>query len=142
LLGEQAVSVFHETRSLVAHEQDYITLIHACLYITTPFVLISALSKPFELKNALKLSNATCLFVDEKLLSNLLPVAKELGISPERIFVLSSRILSNRRSFSQLIDERRTGNADIIPVRPARKDTLAYLVFSSGTTGLPKGIYK
>ncbi|KAF8349611.1 hypothetical protein F5887DRAFT_1235645, partial [Amanita rubescens] len=119
---------------------DYITLIHACLYIATPFALISALPKPFELKNALRLSNATCLFVDEKLLSSLLPVAKELGISPQKIFILSSPILSNRRSFSQLIDETRTRNADIIPVRPARKDTLAYLVFSSGTTGLPKAV--
>ena len=118
--------------------QDYITLVHACLYIATPFALISALSKPFELKHALKLSKATCLFIDEKLLSTVLPVAIELGISSKRIFIMSGN-MPNRRSFSQLIDETQKKKADIIPVRPVQRDTLAYLIFSSGTTGLPKG---
>ena len=118
--------------------QDYITLVHACLYIATPFAPISALSKPFELKHVLKLSKATCLFVDEKLLSTVLPVAKELGISSRRIFLMSGHT-PGRQSFSQLIDATQKKKADIIPVRPVQRDTLAYLIFSSGTTGLPKG---
>jgi acyl-coenzyme A synthetase/AMP-(fatty) acid ligase len=28
---------------------------------------------------------------------------------------------------------------EVIPVKPVTRDTLAYLVFSSGTSGLPKG---
>ena len=122
------------------YDQDYIAFVHACLYIATPFALISALSKPLELKHALKLSKATCLFVDETHLSAVLPIAKELGISSMKIFPMSGHV-SGRRSFSQLIDETRQRKADIIPVRSVRTDTLAYLIFSSGTTGLPKGTY-
>ena len=124
--------------TIAGPNQDYITLVHACLYIATPFALISALSKPFELRHVLKLSKATCLFVDEKLLSTVLPVATELGISSKKIFIMSGHI-SGRQSFSQLVDETQKKKADIIPVRPAQRDTLAYLMFSSGTTGLPKG---
>jgi acyl-CoA synthetase (AMP-forming)/AMP-acid ligase II len=138
------VSKYHRflhDRTSALLDQDYIAFVHACLYIATPFALISALSKPFELKHALKLSKATCLFVDEKLLSAVLPIAKGLGISSMKIFPMSGHV-SGRRSFSQLIDETRRRRADIIPVRSVRKDTLAYLIFSSGTTGLPKGTYQ
>ena len=47
--------------------------------------------------------------------------------------------VSGRRSFSRLVDEMEIKKPDLIPVRSVSKDTLAYLVFSSGTTGLPKG---
>ncbi|KAF8707287.1 hypothetical protein AX14_013661 [Amanita brunnescens Koide BX004] len=118
---------------------DYITFVQACLYIATPFALISALSTPFELNHALKLSKATCLFVDEKLFLTVLPIAKELGISSRKIFSMSGHV-SGRRSFSQLIDETQLRKADIFPVQSVSKDTLAYLIFSSGTTGLPKAV--
>ena len=137
------VSKYHRflhDRTSALPDQDYIAFVHACLYIATPFTLISALSKAFELKHALKLSKATCLFVDEKLLSAVLPIAKEVGISSMKIFPMSGHV-SGRRSFSQLIDETQRRKADIVPVRSVRKDTLAYLIFSSGTTGLPKGTY-
>lgn len=126
-------------RTLTVPDQDYITFVQACLYIATPFALISALSTPFELNHALKLSKATCLFVDEKLFLTVLPIAKELGISSRKIFSMSGHV-SGRRSFSQLIDETQLRKADIFPVQSVSKDTLAYLIFSSGTTGLPKGI--
>ncbi len=123
---------------LAPQHQDYVTFVHACLYIATPFALISALSKPFEFKHSLKLSKANWLFVDEKLLSTVLPIAKELGISSKQILVMSGHV-SSRQSFSRLVDEMQIKKPDVIPVRSVRKDTLAYLVFSSGTTGLPKG---
>ncbi|KAK2463763.1 hypothetical protein APHAL10511_004201 [Amanita phalloides] len=118
---------------------DYITLVHACLYIATPFALISSLSKPLELSHAFKLSKPTCLFVDGKLLPIVLPIAREFGISSEKIYILSG-CTSGRKSLSQLIDETQTRAAEIIPVHHARKDTLAYLIYSSGTTGLPKAV--
>jgi long-subunit acyl-CoA synthetase (AMP-forming) len=44
-----------------------------------------------------------------------------------------------RKSFSELIADVQTKGIPAVAVRPAAKNTLAYLVFSSGTTGLPKG---
>ncbi|KIL66829.1 hypothetical protein M378DRAFT_74729 [Amanita muscaria Koide BX008] len=122
-----------------ANCMDYITFAHACLYITTPFALISSYSKPFELKNTLTLSRATCLFIDEKFLSMALPIAKEAGLPSTRIFIMTGNA-PGYKNFSQLIDEARTKNFAVLNVQPAKKNTLAYLVFSSGTTGLPKAV--
>ena len=70
----------------------------------------------------------------------MLPIAKKAGISSKRIFTMTGHGASGRKSFTQLIDDARTRKAEIINVKPAKKDTLAYLVFSSGTSGLPKGM--
>ncbi|KAF8625992.1 hypothetical protein AX17_006716 [Amanita inopinata Kibby_2008] len=118
---------------------DYITFVHACLYITTPFALISSYSTRFELKHALQLSKATCLFVDEKFLQLALPVAKAVGIPLRKVYVMTGHN-AGRKSFSQMIDEIRAKKVKKLDVRPASKDTLAYLVFSSGTSGLPKAV--
>ncbi|KAF8626752.1 hypothetical protein AX15_004705 [Amanita polypyramis BW_CC] len=123
-----------------ANCMNYVTFVHACLYIATPFALISSHSKPFELKHALMLSKATCLFVDEKFLSTVLPIAQEVGISSSKIFIMTGHGGLGRKSFHQLIHDARARKAEIIDVKPAKKDTLAYLIFSSGTTGLPKAV--
>lgn len=121
--------------------QDYITLVHSCLTITTPFALISSYSTTFELKHAFTLSKATRLFVDAKLLPNLLPVANEVGIPTDKIYLL----LGNAPGFKTVHDFVSDTNERRIPfigIRPAKNDTLAYLVFSSGTSGLPKGEFE
>ena len=48
--------------------------------------------------------------------------------------------VKGKKSLTNFIATARERRMPIIPVRPASKDTLAYLVFSSGTTGLPKGV--
>lgn len=118
--------------------QDYITLIHSCLMFTSPFSLISSYSTPFELRHALSLAKVTRLFVDAKLLPKLLPVAKELGIPTDRIYLLLGNA-PGFRTISELVDRINEKQIPFSGVRPAKNDTLAYLVFSSGTTGLPKG---
>lgn len=118
---------------------DYIALVHSCLMITTPFALISSYSTPFELKHALTLSKATSLFVDAKFLPAVLPVAKEVGLPLNKIFVLTGRA-KGRKSLSDLVKDVRAKSIPTVAVRQANKDTLAYLVFSSGTSGLPKAV--
>lgn len=53
--------------------------------------------------------------------------------------MLSGRV-KGKKSMANFIDSALERRTPIVPVRPAKKDTLAYLVFSSGTTGLPKGM--
>ena len=109
------------------------------LYLATPFALIPSYSTPFELAHALKLAKVTTIFVQARLFPLVLSQAKEVGLSRKKIFILGGRV-RGRKSFSDVISHVKVN----IPVcenkvRPVRKDTLAYLVFSSGTSGLPKG---
>ena len=99
---------------------------------------ISCYSTPFELKYALELSRCTQLFVDAKLLPLILPVAKVIGISPNKIYVLEGEA-KGQKTLSGLIAGVRTKSMKLIAVRSAVKNTLALLMFSSGTTGRPKG---
>ncbi|KAG5642539.1 hypothetical protein DXG03_002577 [Asterophora parasitica] len=118
---------------------DYIAILHSLLAITTPFALISSYSTPFELKHALELSKATVLFVDANLLPLVLPVAKKVGIPSSKIFVLEGHA-KGRKNFGDLIEDAHTRKIPAVAPREARKDTLAYLIFSSGTSGLPKAV--
>lgn len=115
------------------------TLIHASLTTTVPFALISSYSTAFELKHALTLSQVTRLFVDAKYLPLVIPVAQEIGFDLNRIFVGTGKA-SGRRSINDLVNHVRSKSLPFIGIKPAKKSTLAYLVFSSGTSGLPKGL--
>ncbi|KAF8887154.1 hypothetical protein BD779DRAFT_1672910 [Infundibulicybe gibba] len=85
---------------------DYATLVHSLLVITTPFALISSYSTPFELKHALNLSKPTRLFVAAEYIPLVLPLAREIGISPHKIYVLGGHA-RGWRSFSEMIDDAR-----------------------------------
>lgn len=122
------------------NSSDYVVLVQSLLYLATPFALISSYSTPFELVHALKLAKVTTVFVQARLFPLVLSQAKQAGLSRKKIFILGGRV-RGRKSFSDMISHVKVN----IPVyenkvRPARKDTLAYLVFSSGTSGLPKAV--
>ncbi|KAJ7704973.1 hypothetical protein B0H17DRAFT_697890 [Mycena rosella] len=121
---------------------DYIDIVLSLLVVTTPFALISTYSTRFELVHALKLTKATRLFVDVKLLKNVLAAIEDpdVHITPDKIYVLSGHPVKGRKSFSQMIDVVQRKKIPLEPARPATRDTLAYLVMSSGTSGLPKAV--
>ena len=105
-------------------------------------MLISSYSTPFELKHALKLAKLTRLFVDAKFLKAVLPVAKEVGLSEDRIYLMKETGASKKlKTLRGIIQDVRKRKVPLVDIRPADKDTLAYLVFSSGTSGLPKGLH-
>ncbi|KAG6810648.1 hypothetical protein H0H92_010911 [Tricholoma furcatifolium] len=129
-----------EIVGIMSHNSsDYIAILHSLLAITVPFALISHYSTPFELQHALQLSKATRLFVNARLLPLVLPVAKKVGIPASKIYVLGGRA-SGRKSFKEMIEDVRTRKTPLEDVRPAKKESLAYLIFSSGTSGLPKAV--
>ncbi|KAG6864934.1 hypothetical protein C0991_006285 [Blastosporella zonata] len=129
-----------EIIGIMSHNSsDYIAILHSLLSLTVPFALISHYSTPFELKHALELSKVTRLFVNANLIPLVLPVAKKVGLPSNRIYVLGGRV-RGRKSFKELIEEAITRNIPAQGPRPAKKNSLAYLIFSSGTSGAPKAV--
>lgn len=86
----------------------------------------------------LKVSKPSKLFVQPKYLSTAIAAAKEVGLPEEGVLILEGEA-SGRTCFDNLICSAQSYEIHDVGVLPANKDTLAYLVFSSGTTGLPKG---
>jgi acyl-CoA synthetase (AMP-forming)/AMP-acid ligase II len=92
----------------------------------------------FELAHALRLSKATRIFVQPQFLPLVQKAAQDVGFPNDHIYIFEGRI-NGRRNFSEMIHQVRQNSVPRLAVRPAGKDTLAYLMFSSGTTGVPKG---
>ena len=72
-------------------------------------------------------------------MSRVLPITTELGISNHEIYFINEDI-SGQVSVESLIRRVKEKRIPEEPVRIVPKDTLGYLVFSGGTTGLPKGL--
>ena len=116
--------------------QDYVALIHSLLVITVPFALLSSYSTPHEFKHASSLAQPTRIFASPSLLT----LALTSGLPADRIYLLEGENKAYT-SYNQLVSSVRTNGIPRVPVRHATKDTLAYMLFSSGTSGLHKGMY-
>lgn len=102
--------------------------------MTVPFVMFSSYSTPFEFQHTLKLAGPTRLFVSP----SLLPLALASGLPDDRIYILEGDV-EGRTSYADLVARAQRDRLPRLPIQQAQNDTLAYLVFSSGTSGLPKG---
>jgi len=101
-----------------------------------PFALFPASPTLFELKHLVKVSKVKKIFTSPRNLENVRVAIKEAGGSEsDGIFILEGKV-EGRRSFDDLVRSVREPAKDY--VKPVNKDALAYLVFSSGTTGPPK----
>jgi acyl-coenzyme A synthetase/AMP-(fatty) acid ligase len=88
----------------------------------------------------LKLVRITTLFASERMYPQALAAAKEIGLPEEKIFILQGEV-KGKASLPRLIDNVKARGLPRVPTQPVGDETLAYLAFSSGTTGLPKGCF-
>ncbi|EGN93819.1 hypothetical protein SERLA73DRAFT_144812, partial [Serpula lacrymans var. lacrymans S7.3] len=114
---------------------DFATLVHSLLVITVPFALLSSYYTPYELKHAITLSKATRIFASPSYVSQLISA----GFPEDRIYILEGNV-PGRKSFQDLISHVHNNEILRVPIRHAKVNTLAYLIFSSGTSGLPKAV--
>jgi len=114
-------------------------LINALLSQTIPFAPISAHVTQHELRHCLKTSHANHVFVHVNLLPVALSVCHDLGIPKDHVYILEGNAPHGFRSFDGMIARAQKQREDFVQIKQAEKDTLAYLLFSSGTSGLPKG---
>lgn len=119
--------------------QDYIVLEHSLLMIATPFALISAYSTEGELVHALRTIKPLRLFVHATLWDNVISAASIVGIPLQHIHVLEGHV-EGKQNFGDMLENTRRRRIPRIQARPANRNTLAYLIFSSGTSGLPKAL--
>lgn len=119
---------------------DFATLVHSLFVIATPFQLsIHAWPSPFEIESHLNLVKATRVFVNSHLLSLVLSVAEKVGLGLDRVYVLGEGN-GGQQTFDDLIQNFQHRELQILSPRPATKDTIAYFVCSSGTSGSPKAV--
>ncbi|EEH46636.1 uncharacterized protein PADG_02734 [Paracoccidioides brasiliensis Pb18] len=129
---------------------DYLPLGWAVQRLSGIATLINAASTADELAYQLKASKASVLFTCVPLLDTALEAAAKCGIPRSRIYILempqellgSLRPPSDFTSLNQLI-ERGSALNELEPLKWKKGQgarQCAYLCFSSGTSGLPKGV--
>ena len=74
--------------------------------------------------------------MQDQLLPTVLPAAENVGM--KNIYVLGQKT-EGLRTFEEMVEDARSRAIAPESPRAVTRDTLAYLMFSSGTTGLPKG---
>ncbi|CCA76502.1 probable phenylacetyl-CoA ligase [Serendipita indica DSM 11827] len=119
---------------------EYVALMHALWALAIPFAPCSAYATSNELVHCLRITGASTIFCHANRLETTLEAAKVVGIPTSKIYILDGETTREFKSIAQLINSAsfpRTLPSKAVPVK---KDQLAFVLFSSGTTGLPKAV--
>ncbi|KAA1476773.1 acetyl-CoA synthetase-like protein [Dentipellis sp. KUC8613] len=118
---------------------EYPTIVFALLKLAVPFALLPAYSTTAEFLSLLRLSKVTRLFVSPALIRIARVAAREAGFSEDRIYILQGDVQGFKNVGNLIEGTRSTTRKEPVPPSIGDND-LAYLSFSSGTSGLPKAV--
>ncbi|KAI5900806.1 uncharacterized protein SCHCODRAFT_02608834 [Schizophyllum commune H4-8] len=138
-LEEMGLDVRAEPRPIVGilseNSVTFATAVHALLRLAVPFALLPAHATPYELGHSLRLTGAKVVLVGKGSEGRV----EQAGVSGVR--VLDMECAEGTTSLDGLIDAFLVSSTPtLLPPAPATPSTLAYLVLSSGTSGLPKAV--
>lgn len=118
---------------------------HAALLLTVPFALIPSKPTTAELIYLLKKLQSGAsrvklrLFTHSSLYEQALNAVKQVNLQIDCIYLLDTGADLKAANISSLVENVNLNRIPRQPVVPAKKETVAYLLFSSGTSGPPKG---
>ena len=113
---------------------EFLIMYLAVLSLGGILTTISSLATVFEMSIQMKDSNAQCIFTVPLLAENAKQVAKNCGIKEVVVFGEAQ----DCRPFSSLLDDDGKHFPNDVNINP--KEDVAIIPYSSGTTGVPKGV--
>ncbi|KAK7403502.1 hypothetical protein QQX98_010732 [Neonectria punicea] len=124
---------------------EYIPLTHAIHRLSGVVSLVNTSASAAELEQQLRSSGSVALFTCVPLLQVALKAAKGAGIPNKRIFILPMNGDERSNQFTTIHELLEEGKSlpDLQPVQWSKGQggrQVAYLCFSSGTSGLPKAV--
>jgi acyl-CoA synthetase (AMP-forming)/AMP-acid ligase II len=107
--------------------------------LAIPICPLSSFAPELELAQLLGDAGITELFVDSTLLERALAAARAVGLSEQHVHILEG-VVPGRPALGDVMARVAARGVTAPPIRAVDADTLAYLLFSSGTSGRPKAV--